>query len=64
MPASAVEDGLDLRILVDRSSVEVFAAGGAVTFSDIVLPAGDSDGIALFATAASATFRDLRVRHP
>ena len=64
VPASAVEDGLDLRILVDRSSVEVFAAGGAVTFSDVVLPAGDSDGIALFAAGGEATFRDVRVRHP
>jgi levanbiose-producing levanase len=66
VPAEAVEDGLDLRILTDRSSVEVFAAGGAVTFSDIVLPAKGSDGIALVAEGGTASFRDVtvRARHP
>lgn len=64
VPAEAVEDGLDLRILADRSSVEVFAAGGAVTFTDLVLPAQGSDGIALAAQGGSASFRDVTVRHP
>jgi fructan beta-fructosidase len=64
VPPEAMARGLDLRILVDRSSVEVFAAGGAVTFTEIVLPDEGSDGIALVAEGGAAAFRDVEVRHP
>jgi sucrose-6-phosphate hydrolase SacC (GH32 family) len=62
VPASAIEDGLDLRILLDRSSVEVFAAGGAVTLSELVLPPKGADRVALFAEGGTATFGDVTVR--
>ena len=55
------EHPLDLRVLVDRSSVEVFAAGGAVTLTDLVLPDQTSTGIALVAEGGTATFRDVAV---
>ncbi|MFU8841170.1 MAG: glycoside hydrolase family 32 protein [Nitriliruptoraceae bacterium] len=38
-------DRLDLRILTDTCSVEVFAADGTVVLSDLVLPAPDATGI-------------------
>ncbi len=46
--ALATPDGpLDLRVLVDESSVEVFAAGGRVVLTDLVFPAPSSAGLSL-----------------
>ena len=50
LPDELAGEPLDLRIFVDRSSVEVFAADGAVTLTDLVLPEG-----------GTATFRDVAV---
>lgn len=54
-------DHLDLRILVDHSIVEVFAAGGRRALTDLVYPATDSDGLALFAEGGTAEVRELVV---
>src|SRR4051794_17733828 len=51
-----------LRILVDWSSVEVFAVGGRRVITDQVFPSADSDGVALFADGGSATLDSLKVR--
>jgi sucrose-6-phosphate hydrolase SacC (GH32 family) len=40
-------DRLELRIITDTCSVEVFAADGTVVLSDLVLPAPDATGIQL-----------------
>ena len=50
-----------LTIVVDRSSVEVFANGGAVTLTDVVLPEERSDRVHVFADGGTAVFRDLTV---
>ncbi|GAA0516964.1 hypothetical protein GCM10011581_21020 [Saccharopolyspora subtropica] len=52
---------LDLRILVDRSSVEVFAEDGTVVFTDQVFPRPHSDGMAVFATGGRAVVKSLTV---
>ena len=50
-----VPDGLvRLRILVDRSVVEVFAGGGRVAITDRVFPDASSTGLSLYAKGGSA----------
>ncbi len=45
---------VDLRIIVDRSVVEVFAGGGKVAITDRVFPRPDSTGLSLFAEDGDA----------
>jgi sucrose-6-phosphate hydrolase SacC (GH32 family) len=52
---------LRLRVLVDHSSVEVFANGGVRVLTDQVFPAASSDRVQLFATGGRATVRSLRI---
>jgi hypothetical protein len=59
----ALRDGrLNLRVLVDRSLVEVFAQGGERTIADQVYPTPGSDGLKIFATGGSATLETLDIR--
>jgi fructan beta-fructosidase len=59
----ALRDGrVRLRVLVDRSSVEVFAGGGRVTITDQVFPRASSDGVQLFSEGGAAGVDRLRVR--
>ena len=49
------QDGLiHLRVLVDRSSVEVFAQGGETVITSVVFPSPNSTGVRLFAEGGSA----------
>jgi len=59
----ALRDGrLNLRILVDRSLVEVFAQDGERTIADQVYPTPGSDGLKVFATGGDATLETLDIR--
>ena len=59
----ALRDGrLNLRILVDRSLVEVFAQGGERTIADQVYPTPGSDGLKVFAAGGTATLESLDIR--
>jgi fructan beta-fructosidase len=58
LPAREV---LDLRILTDTCSVEVFAAGGTVVLSDLVLAAPDATGIRIDRVPAGARILHLDV---
>jgi len=50
-----IENGrVRLRILVDRSSVEVFAGDGRTVITDQIFPDSASDGVALYATGGPA----------
>ncbi|OSM42728.1 levanase [Nesterenkonia sp. PF2B19] len=53
---------MDLRILVDHSSVECFFGDGAVVHSHRVFPLADDDGLRLFVHGGEATARGLTVR--
>jgi levanbiose-producing levanase len=53
---------LTLRILVDRTSVEMFVGDGRVVHSHRVFPLEGDDGIRLYAHEGAATFRDLTIR--
>lgn len=52
-----VDSGLTLRILLDRSSCEVFASGGRRTLSATVYPPEGGDGIEFFAQGGDVLVR-------
>lgn len=60
-PLSLSDDTLDLQLLVDRSSVEVFAAGGRVTMSNLVYPDPESVAVSLSAAGGTAELRRFSV---
>jgi len=61
-PVELRDGRLSLRILVDRSLVEVFAQGGERTIADQVYPAPGSDGLTVFAEGGTAVLESLDVR--
>jgi fructan beta-fructosidase len=57
-----VENGIvTLRVLVDRSSVEVFADRGQRTITDQIFPDRDSKGIQLFSTGGRAELNKITI---
>jgi fructan beta-fructosidase len=52
---------ITLRVVVDRSSVEVFEGRGRVTITDQIFPDRDSQGIQLFSQGGRAQLEDLTV---
>ena len=52
---------ITLRVLVDRSSVEVFEGRGRVTVTDQIFPDRDSRGIRLFSQGGRAQLQHLTV---
>jgi fructan beta-fructosidase len=60
-PLPARHGRVRLRILVDWSSVEVFAAQGQTVITDQIFPSATSDGIQLFADGAGAKVKRLTV---
>ncbi len=52
---------IELRILVDRSVVEVFAGGGRVAITDRVFPGPASTGLSAFAEGGEARIKKLSV---
>ncbi len=52
---------IELRILVDRSVVEVFAAGGRVSITDRVFPDPSSSGLSAFSEGGAARIASLSV---
>ena len=58
-----VEEGgsLNLRVLVDEGSVEVFADGGRVALTDIIFPAEHTKSIALVAKEGAAKFSGITI---
>jgi sucrose-6-phosphate hydrolase SacC (GH32 family) len=61
-PLPAVDGRVRIRVLVDRSSVEVLGGDGEVAITDLVYPAATSDGVALFAVGGEARVRSLTVQ--
>src|SRR3954453_10554255 len=62
-PLAARHGRVHLRILVDWSSVEVFADGGRRVITDQIFPSPESDGVELFADGGSAGLDRLKIRH-
>jgi fructan beta-fructosidase len=61
-PLTARHGKVHLRILVDWSSVEVFADRGRRVITDQIFPSANSDGVEAFADGGSATLESLKVR--
>ena len=57
-----IQGALDLRLIVDTCSVEVFADGGRVVLTNQVFPEPGATGLALFAAGAPATVARLELR--
>lgn len=53
---------LIIRLLVDRTSVELFVGDGRVVHSHRVFPLAEDDRIRLYSHGAPTMFRDLRIR--
>ncbi|XVV07478.1 GH32 C-terminal domain-containing protein [Actinosynnema sp. CA-248983] len=49
-----VDGRVRLRVLVDRSSVEVFGGAGEAVITDQVFPSAGSDGVRVFAEGGAA----------
>jgi len=62
VPLDLHDGRLFLRILIDRSSVEVFGGVGEAVISDLIFPALSSDGLMMFAEGGAATFEHVTVR--
>ncbi|GEM49095.1 glycoside hydrolase family 32 protein [Deinococcus cellulosilyticus] len=60
-PLKNVGDTLTLHVILDTSSIEVFAEDGRVVFSDLTLSSPSSDGIELFSTGGDPVVRKLEV---
>jgi fructan beta-fructosidase len=55
------EGAVELRVLVDRSSLEVFADGGRAVFTNQIFPGPDSQGVELFAEGGAVRLLSLEV---
>ncbi len=54
-------DRIKLRIFVDESTVEVFAAGGRTVFSDVIFPGTARRGMSFYAEGGQVKIRSLNV---
>jgi fructan beta-fructosidase len=61
-PLQALNHQLSLRILVDQTSVEVFADGGQICLTDLHLAPDTATGIELFANVDSIVIKHLQIR--
>ena len=59
-PVAAQSGLVRMRVLVDRSSVEVFGGDGRTVVSDRIYPRPDSRGVALFAEGGTAMLVSFR----
>ncbi|MFJ9148426.1 glycoside hydrolase family 32 protein [Streptomyces sp. NPDC102270] len=62
-PLKAENGKVELRILVDWSSVEVFGGSGEAVITDQIFPDPDSQGVQVFAENGSVRLDRARVRH-
>jgi beta-fructofuranosidase/levanase len=60
-PLEASRGTVVLRIVLDRSSVEVFAGRGESVITDQIFPDPDADGLSLFAAGGTAQVESLEV---
>ncbi|HUF63909.1 MAG TPA: GH32 C-terminal domain-containing protein [Verrucomicrobiales bacterium] len=60
-PLEAADGRLQLRVLVDRGSIEVFANDGETVITDLIFPQSDSDGIEVFSRGGEAMVREMDV---
>lgn len=62
LPVKPINGKLNIRILVDKSIVEVFVHDGAVVLTDLVFPKHSGEQVELFAENGKAVFTDIKVK--
>ncbi len=62
-PFQSANQKVHLKILVDKTSVEMFVDGGQVTLSNLVFPKPDDQGIALYSEGGKAVFDNVVIKY-
>jgi fructan beta-fructosidase len=62
VPVALQNNAIKLRVLVDKSMIEVFVNDGQSTLTDLVFPLGIDGGIQLFSEGGAASFKDFKLR--
>lgn len=62
-PFDANNKKVYLKILVDKTSIEVFVDDGRMAFSSLVFPHAEDTGITLFSEGGKATFKNVVITH-
>ncbi len=61
MPLQAPDGILRLQILLDKSSLEIFADNGAAVLTTMIYPDAGADGLCLYATGGAVWVKDLKI---
>jgi len=61
IPIRSADSIVHLEILLDNSSLEVFAGNGESVFTTMIYPDSDADGISVFAKGGDILAKDLKV---
>ncbi|RQW13062.1 glycoside hydrolase family 32 protein [Paenibacillus rhizophilus] len=62
-PFDAGKKKVHLKILVDKTSIEVFVDDGSVVFSNVIFPGWNDKGITLFSEGGKAVFENVVINH-
>lgn len=62
-PFDHSKEHVHLRILVDKTSIEVFVDDGKTVFSNEVFPTSEDQGITLFSEGGAAEFQQIELKH-
>lgn len=62
-PFDASKKKVHLKVLVDKTSIEVFIDDGSVTYSNQVFPHVNDTGITLFSEPGTSTFKNVVIKH-
>ncbi|MCK2008824.1 glycoside hydrolase family 32 protein, partial [Peribacillus sp. Aquil_B8] len=62
-PFDASKKKVHLKILVDKTSIEVFVDDGKVAYSNLIFPHVEDKGITLFSEGGKAIFKNMKVTH-
>jgi levanbiose-producing levanase len=62
-PYDSSKQNVHLKILVDKTTIEVFVGDGKTVFSNEVFPKSEDKGITLFSEGGSASFKNIKVKH-
>ncbi|SDZ68476.1 levanbiose-producing levanase [Evansella caseinilytica] len=62
-PFDTSKQQVQLKILVDKTSIEVFVDDGQFTHSNLIFPRADDQGITLFTEGGTAIFKNIKIHH-
>ncbi|MNV97781.1 Levanbiose-producing levanase [compost metagenome] len=62
-PFDVNKKNVHLKILVDKTSIEVFIDDGTIVFSNEIFPELNDQGITLFSEGGTAIFNNVVIKH-